>query len=370
MEVYDLIVIGGGQSALACGYFLRRAGLRYLILDDQPRGGGSWQHAWDSLTLFSPAQYSSLPGWMMPKSENEFPTKQQVLDYLRAYRNRYDLPVRHGVKVTDVKRDGTIFKLLTDRGEYHSRAVISATGTYRHPFIPAVPGKDIFEGQQLHSAQYKNSEDFRNKSVLIVGGGNSGAQILAEVSRVATTVWATQNKPEFLPDDVDGRVLFDVASAKYHAMKEGKEFMASKYNIGNIVMVPPVREARSRGVLKTRETFKAIYSQGVVWQDDSRQPFDVIIWCTGFGYATDHLTGLGIVKEKGIVDCEGTRSADVPGLWLVGYGSFTGFASATLIGVGRSARQTVHEIVEYLKTMEITAGAPSDKQRESVWQRS
>ena len=350
MEVYDLIVIGGGQSALACGYFLRRTNLRYIILDDQQQGGGSWRHAWDSLTLFSPPKYSSLPGWLMPKSENEFPTKQQVLNYLNAYQNRYDIPVKHGVNVTEVKKDGLFFSVTTNQGDYKSRAVISATGTFQHPFIPAIPGRETFEGRELHSAQYENSDAFKNKTVLIVGGGNSGAQILAEVSRVAATGWATQGKPEFLPDDVDGRVLFDVASAKYHAMKEGKEFIASQYNIGNIVMVPSVKEARSRGVLESRETFRAIYNRGVVWQDGSRQPVDVIIWCTGFGYATDHLQGLGIVKEKGRVDCEGTKSVAVAGLWLVGYGGFTGFASATLIGVGRSARQTVNEVIDYLKT--------------------
>ncbi|MCF2442583.1 ArsO family NAD(P)H-dependent flavin-containing monooxygenase [Dyadobacter sp. CY345] len=349
MEMYDLIVIGGGQSALACAYFLRRAGLKYIILDDQPQGGGAWQHTWDSLTLFSPAEYSSLPGWMMPKSENEFPSKLEVLDYLSAYQERYQIRIQHGVKVTDVQKNGTVFTVISDQGEYQSRAVISATGTFQNLFIPEVPGKDLFKGHQLHSAQYKNAEPFKDKNVLIVGAGNSGAQILAEVSKVAKTVWAAQNTPEYLPDDVDGRVLFDVASAKYNAMKEGKEFVPSQYNIGNVVMVPTVKEARSRGVLETRETFKEIYENGVVWQDDSRQPFDAIIWCTGFGFATGHLRGLGILQEKGKTDCEGTRSVDVEGLWLVGYGSFTGFASATLIGVGRSARQTVSEIVEYLK---------------------
>jgi putative flavoprotein involved in K+ transport len=349
MEVYDLIVIGGGQSALACGYFLRRAGLKYIILDDQPNGGGAWQHTWDSLTLFSPAEYSSLPGWMMPKAEDEFPSKQHVLDYLSQYQSRYNLPISHGITVTDVKKEGDVFLLATSQGDYQSRSVISATGTFQNPFIPSVAGKDLFKGKQLHSAQYKNADPFGNKTVLIVGGGNSGAQILAEVSKVANTVWATQNTPEFLPDDVDGRVLFDVASAKYHAMKEGKEFVASQYNIGNIVMVPSVKEARARGVLTTHETFKAIYDHGVVWQDDTRQEFDAIIWCTGFGYATHHLKELGILKEKGKADCRGTQSEDVAGLWLVGYGSFTGFASATLIGVGRSARQTVNEIIEYIK---------------------
>ncbi|QRR01521.1 ArsO family NAD(P)H-dependent flavin-containing monooxygenase [Dyadobacter sandarakinus] len=348
MELYDLIIIGGGQSALACGYFLRRAKVKYIILDDQQHSGGAWQHAWDSLTLFSPAEQSSLPGWMMPKCREGFPSKQQVLDYLRAYQDRCQIHIQHGTKVTGVKKKNGIFIVSSGQGEYQSKTVISATGTFQNPFIPQIPGKHLFKGQQLHSSKYRNALPFEGKSVLIVGGGNSGAQILAEVSQVAATIWATAKTPQFLPDDVDGRVLFDVASAKYHAMKEGKEFSAAQYNIGNIVMVPPVKQARERGVLKSQETFKEFYEDGVIWPDCSSQPFDVVIWCTGFGFATGHLKELGIIHEDGKVDCEGTKALKVSGVWLVGYGSFTGFASATLIGVGRSARQTVNEIIEYL----------------------
>lgn len=347
-ELYELIIIGGGQSALACGYFLRRTNLKYIILDDQHQGGGAWQHGWDSLTLFSPAEQSSLPGWMMPKSAEAFPSKRLVLDYLRAYQDRYQIPIQHDTKVISVKKQGGIFTVESDHRDYKSRAVISATGTFQNPFVPDIPGQRLFKGHQLHSSQYKNPHPFKDKSVLIVGGGNSGAQILAELSKVATTVWATAKEPKFLPDDVDGRVLFDVASAKYHAMKEGREFNAAQYNIGNIVMVPPVKEARSRGVLQARETFKEFYDDGVIWHDGSSQPFDVVIWCTGFGFVTGHLEGLGILNHDGKVDCEGTKALKLNGLWLVGYGSFTGFASATLIGVGRSARQTVNEIIEYL----------------------
>ncbi len=348
MEVFDLIIIGGGQSALACGYFLRRTTLKYIILDDQHQGGGAWLHGWDSLTLFSPAEQSSLPGWMMPTSGSGFPSKQDVLDYLNAYQERYQIPVQYDTKVISVKKQDSIFTVESNQGNYQSRAIISATGTFQNPFVPDIPGKHLFKGQQLHSSQYKDPLPFKDKSVLIVGGGNSGAQILAEVSKVATTVWATAKEPQFLPDDVDGRVLFDVASAKYHAMKEGKEFNAAQYNIGNIVMVPPVKEARSRGVLQASETFKEFYEDGVIWKDGTYQQFDVVIWCTGFGYATGHLRGLGILNQDGKVDCEGTKALKLNGLWLVGYGSFTGFASATLIGVGRSARQTVNEIIEYL----------------------
>lgn len=347
-RLYDLIVIGGGQSALSCGYFLRRTNLKYIILDDQHQGGGAWQHGWDSLTLFSPAEQSSLPGWLMPKRGSGFPSKQDVLYYLNAYQERYQIQIQRGTKVISVKKLDGIFTVESDQGNYQSRAIISATGTFQNPFVPDIQGKHLFTGKQLHSSAYKNPLPFKDKSVLIVGGGNSGAQILAEVSKVATTVWATAKEPQFLPDDVDGRVLFDVASAKYHAMKEGREFNAAQYNIGNIVMVPPVKQACDRGVLHARETFKQFYKDGVIWHDGSSQPFDVVIWCTGFGFATRHLKDLGIINEDGKVDCEGTKALKLNGLWLVGYGSFTGFASATLIGVGRSARQTVNEIIEYL----------------------
>ncbi len=348
MDLFDLIIIGGGQSALACAYFLRRTNLSYLILDDQPQSGGAWQHTWDSLTLFSPAQYSSLPGWMMPKSEGPFPSKQEVISYLRAYQARYGIEIHHDSKVENVTKTGNVFKVETTQGTYHCKTIISATGTWQKPFIPPVQGINLFRGQQPHSAHYTHADAFKGKKVLVVGAGNSGAQILAEVSRVSATVWAVQKEPEFLPDEVDGRVLFDVASAKYYAMKEGKEFGVAQYNLGNIVMVPSVKEARSRGVLKARPTFQALYEKGVIWQNGDKEEFEVIIWCTGFGFATDHLKSLGIVQQPGKADCEGTKAKEVDGLWLVGYGSFTGYASATLIGVGRTARQTVEEISDYV----------------------
>ena len=351
-NTYDIIIIGGGQSALACAYFLQRSGLNYLVLDDQPTSGGAWLHAWDSLTLFSPAEYSSLPGWMMPKSENKFPLKDEVIDYLKAYEQRYKIRIQRPVLVDAVHKTNFGFELKTNAGLFRCKVLISATGTWKKPFIPNIPGAELFNGKQVHSAHYKNADDYKGKKVLIVGGGNSGAQILAEVSKVTTTVWAVQQSPEYLPDEVDGRVLFNVASAKYHAMQSGKEFDASQYNLGKIVMVPPVVEARERNVLKSKLTFKAITSTGVVWPDGTPEAFDVIIWCTGFKYATDHLKSLNIVDENGKVETVETESTVIPGLFLVGYGNWTGFASATLIGVGRSARRTI-EMVEALLNQKI-----------------
>lgn len=347
--MYDLIIIGGGQSALACAYYLRRTGLRYVLLDNQPDCGGAWRHAWDSLTLFSPAEQSSLPGWWMPKSSHPFPTRTEVIDYLCRYEQRYEVPVRRPVGVRRVHWANGLFQLETSEGAYQSRAVISATGTWGKPFIPEVPGRAQFEGVQLHSAFYQHAGAFEGEKVLVVGEGNSGAQILAEVSKVAKTAWAVRRTPQFLPDDVDGRVLFNVASAKYYAEQKGEPFDTKKFGLGNIVMVPSVLEARSRGVLKATGQIVSINQTGVVWADGKEEDFDTIIWCTGFGYTTGHLSPLGQQDERGRMPTDGTRSAEVPGLWLVGYGGWTGFASATIIGVGRSARQTVGEIKAFLE---------------------
>lgn len=345
----DLIVIGGGQSALACGYYLRRTGLDYLILDNQRECGGAWLKAWESLTLFSPAEHSSLPGWMMPKSESPFPSRKEVIAYLCEYEKRYKLPVERPVNVESVDRKDPVFEVKTDGGVYQCRAIISATGTWQKPFIPDVDGREDFNGKQLHSAFYLNPDEFKGLNVLVVGEGNSGAQILAEVSKVAETAeWATRKKPEFLPDDVDGRVLFDMASARYYAEQKGEKFDAGKFNLGNIVMVPSVKEARDRNVLQTNGEIAEMYADGVVWDDGSRQQFDAIIWCTGFGYATDHLNDLVKPDQRGKIPTDGTRVENLEGLWLVGYGGWTGFASATIIGVGRSARQTAKEVEDYL----------------------
>jgi cation diffusion facilitator CzcD-associated flavoprotein CzcO len=246
--------------------------------------------------------------------------------------------------VRNVEKESNYFKVITDQSIFYSKAIISATGTWGKPFIPNVEGIDHFTGKQLHSAFYQNPDEFEGQKVLIVGEGNSGAQILAEVSKVDDTVWTTRKTPEFLPDDVDGRVLFDHASAKYYAEKKGEKFDMSKYNLGNIVMVPTVKEARERDILHSQGQFKSFTEKGIIWESGEQESFDSIIWCTGFGYATDHLQKIVSTDEKGKIATNGTRSIEEENLWLVGYGGWTGFASATLIGVGRSARATVKEI--------------------------
>lgn len=346
---FDCIVIGGGQSALATGYYLRRTDFSWVMLDAQEAPGGAWQHGWDSLTTFSPAQYSSLPGWLMPKSEGPYPTRDEVLSYLQQYEVRYDFPIKRPVIVKDVTRKNNLFYLSTSHGLYTCRALISATGTWQAPYIPDLPGRTDFAGRQLHSATYQSPFPFREKRVLVIGEGNSGAQILADVAaHTEAAHWATRKDPDFLPEDVDGRVLFDVASAKYYAGQKGESFDTTQLNLGNIVLVPSIRSAYRKGLLVSRGQIARITPQGVIWQDGRTDDYDVLIWCTGFHYATGHLEGLVPRDHKGRIATEGTRATEIDGLWLVGYGGWTGFASATMIGVGRSARQTVKEVTNFL----------------------
>ncbi len=341
---FDVIVIGGGQSGLSIGYYLRRTGLSYTILDNQKESGGAWLHTWRSLRLFSPAQWSSLPGLIMTGGSDHYPLRDVAIEYLKYYETKYNLPVTRSVDVLNVFKEEDVFKLETSNGLYFSKAVISTTGSFANPFIPYIKGHELFKGQVLHSSQYQSPEDFGGKRVAIVGEGNSGAQILAEVSKVTGTLWITQKEPRFLPDHIDGRYLFDAATQLYEAQKLGKQYKAP--SLGDIVMVESVKEARK--FLKSLRTFDHFSEDSLIWPDGHEEKVDVVIFCTGFKASLHHLVGLNVINDEGKADTEGTKSKNVEGLWLVGYGNWTGFASATLIGVGRTAKASVEQVSEYL----------------------
>ena len=206
------MVIGGGQAGLAAGYYLRRGGLDFVVLDAQPEPGGAWRHGWDSLRLFSPARHSSLPGWPMPAFRDGCPTAAHVVDYLAAYEKRYELPIRRPVQVRSVHRADDGLRVDTDLGGWTAQAVISATGTWWRPFRPTVPGN--FTGRQLHTVDYRGPEEFAGKRVVVVGGGNSGAQIAADLAGHVDLTWATRRPPRFMPDEIDGKALFDIATSR------------------------------------------------------------------------------------------------------------------------------------------------------------
>lgn len=353
----DVAVIGAGQAGLASAYYLRRAGLAagtgYVVLDANDRPGGAWQHLWPSLRLFSPAGYSSLPGWLMPPpAQGGFPPAAHVVDYLSRYEHRYELPVRHGTTVLQVCRADTDphgrLTLATTDGAWAARVVVSATGTWGRPFVPRYPGMDRFRGRQLHSAAYRGPAGFEGRRVVVVGGGNTGAQLVAELSEVAETTWVALQPPRFLPDDVDGRHLFAVATARRKALDAGLADPGGVATLGDVVMVPPVRAARDRGALVVRPMFDRLTPDGIAWDGGEEAAADVVLWCTGFRPDLAHLTPLGLRGQDGTIPTRGTRAEEEPRLHLVGYGDWAGPGSATLIGVGRTAREAVAEITAAL----------------------
>ncbi|MGW0600257.1 ArsO family NAD(P)H-dependent flavin-containing monooxygenase [Streptomyces sp. NPDC002776] len=346
----QVVVIGGGQSGLAAGYHLRRLGIDFVILDAQAASGGAWQHTWDSLHLFSPAAFSSLPGRLMPPQVGEeYPHAEHVVTYLRDYEKRYELPIVRPVRALGVHRDGDLLRVETDSVTWRARAVISATGTWWRPFLPAVPGRGVFEGRQVHTVEYRGPRDFAGQRVVVVGGGNSGAQIAADLAYDTELTWATQRPPRYLADDIDGRALFDAATARRRALDEGRPDTGGVASLGDIVGVPPVREARDRGLLKASPMFARLVPGGVEWADGTRAEADAIIWCTGFRPALSHLAPLHLRGRRGHIATEGTRAVDEPRLHLLGYGDWTGPASATLIGLGRTAREAARQIAHRLR---------------------
>ena len=344
----DVVIIGGGQAALSTAYFLKRKKISFVILDDQNQAGGAWQHTWQSLRLFSPNTWSSLSGWLMPKTAEVYPTRDEVIQYLTAYEQRYQFPIVRPVHVDHVESNGAYLDVYAGEKYWRARAVVSATGTWSQPYIPDYAGHEKFQGIQLHSAHYINADSFKNKKVIVVGGGNSGAQILAEVSKVAKTIWVTPNPPQFLPDDVDGRVLFLRATERLKAQQEGRVIDQPIGGLGDIVMIDSVKEARGRGVLKSRAPFVSFTTNAVIWSDGTSEEVDAVIWCTGFKASLNHLKSLNVVEPDNTVKVIGTHSLKVNNLWLVGYGEWVGTASATLIGVSRTAKATVDEIAAYL----------------------
>ena len=333
-----------------------------MLLDDRDGPGGAWRDAWESLRLFSPAAYSSLPGWRMPLWAGDGnPPAGHVRAYLAEYERRYDLPVERPARVREVACTRSLDEdprpaddrllVRTDANIYAARVVINATGTWSQPHWPAYPGMRDYGGIQLHTADYRSADDFAGRRVLVVGGGNSGAQIAADLLDTAAQVtWSTTRPPRYLPDHIDGRALFEAATQRVRGLQIGAEHTGVAA-LGDIVAVPPVRHARDNRGQHAMPMFERLTPKGVRWDDGTEQPVDAIIWCTGFRPALRHLHALRLDRHGGhpLTDPDRpTRSLSDPRLHFVGYGDWCGPASATLIGVSQPARSAVDDALEYL----------------------
>src|SRR5215469_2523502 len=190
----EVIVIGAGQAGMAAGYYLAQAQIPYLILDAAPRAGEAWRQRWDTLELFTPARYSSLPGMRFPGDPGHYPGKDEVVGYMQAYARAFALPVRYNTRVTALDRSPGGYRLRTSAGIYEAGQVIVATGAYQQPWTPPIAAGLSTEVTQLHSAAYRNPAQFPGGKVLVVGAANSGAQIAADLAPTHE-VWLSRGAP-------------------------------------------------------------------------------------------------------------------------------------------------------------------------------
>ena len=209
----DTVVIGGGQAGLAIGYHLRKQGRRFVILDGEARVGDPWRKRWDSLLLFTPARYASLPGGHFPAPGSRFPTKDEMADYLESYATRFALPVVNGAFVDRLWREGDRFAVSAGGRLFEADNVVVATGANRLPRTPAFAAQLDPRVVQLHSAAYRHPSQLRDGDVLIVGAGNSGADISIEVARVHRT-WLSGSEVAHVPFRIETCVARNVRPAR------------------------------------------------------------------------------------------------------------------------------------------------------------
>src|SRR5215212_456154 len=171
-EYFETVIIGGGQAGLSVGYHLAKRDLPFVILDANERIGDAWRKRWDSLRLFTPARYDGLQGWRFPAPAVSFPTKDEMADYLEAYAARFELPVRTGVEVDGLSREGDRFLITSVDRQFEAKHVVVATGANQVPKVPAFADELRSSIMQLHSSQYRHPSQLKEGAVLVVGAGN------------------------------------------------------------------------------------------------------------------------------------------------------------------------------------------------------
>ena len=353
LERIHTVIIGGGQSGLSVGYHLARRGLPFVILDANARVGDSWRHRWDSLRLFTPARFNGLDGWPFPAAPDVFPTKDEKADYLESYAAHFSLPVRARTRVTKLsKRDGT-FIVDTDSGSIAADQVVVAMATYQASRIPRLAKELDPSIVQLHSGAYRNPAQLREGGVLLVGAGNSGAEIAIEVARTHRT-WMSGRDVGEVPFRISswvGQHLLApfVLRVLFHRILTVNTPLGRKVRPGVLSRGGPLIRTR-RSNLRTAGVERVARVAGVKdgWPvlTDGRVMSDVanVIWCTGYHAGFDWID-LPVLDEDGEPRHERGLVASEPGLYFVGLHFLYALSSTMIHGVGRDASRVVDAIV-------------------------
>jgi len=349
-KTVQTIVIGGGQAGLAVGYHLAKRGLPFLVLDGNKRIGDAWRNRWDSLRLFNPARYAGLPGLPFPARGDTFPTKDQVANYLGEYVNRFQLPVRNGVRVDRLSREGDRFLMTAGRQRFVSENVVIAMANYQQPKIPAFAHELDPEILQLHSHDYRNPSQLKEGEVLIVGLGNSGADIGIEVVRSHPT-WISGKESGHIPWGIESFIarFFLVRFVRFvgHHVMTVKTHIGRKLRPRLLHQAPPLvrvkpRDLTNAGIKRVPRTVGV--KNGLPLLADGRTlGVKNVIWCTGYHHGFPWID-LPIFDEGGDPIHDSGIVKNVPGIYFVGLNFLYSMTSATLMGIGRDAKRVVNAI--------------------------
>jgi thioredoxin reductase len=342
VEIYDSVVIGGGQAGLSSSYHLRRRGIAHVLLDANPHPGGAWQHRWDALTMHNVHRVSDLPDDPVPDAADAERANSFVPAYFAGYERTHDLPVIRPVQVRSVRDESGLLRIESDRGTWLSRTLVNATGTWTHPFIPYYPGAETFVGEQLHTVDYPGPEHFRGKCVLVVGGGASAVQFLGALRPLTDTVWVTRREPVWRIDEFTPEIGSAVVARVEERVRQGLP-PGSVVSATGLTLRPQEREAERLGAYARRPMFARVEPDGVRWADGTFEHIDVIIWATGFRPAIEHLGPLHLRSPRGGIQLDGTTAVADPRIQMVGYGP-----SASTIGANRAGRSAARGVAEWL----------------------
>ena len=366
----DVVVIGAGQAGLSAGYHLRRAGFAavgtpgweraertFVVLDENPRPGGAWQHRWPALTMGAAHRVNDLPGMTLRPAEEDEPAALVVPEYFSQYEEAFELQVQRPVRAERVADDGTGRLLVSTHHVEHpdeavmwrARGLVNASGTWTRPFWPAYPGQWTFRGRQLHTHDFRTAEELADGPVVVVGGGTSAVQILLLLAPLTPTTWVTRRPPqwvdaEFTPEYGRDSVA-KVAERTAAGLPPGSVVSAT-----GIPLTAAYREGIASGVLLARPAFERVVSDGVVfppgpppagWVDGpTKVEARTLLWATGFRAALDHLAPLGLRTAGGGIVMDGTQVASDHRVQLIGYGP-----SASTIGANRAGREAVQNLL-------------------------
>jgi putative flavoprotein involved in K+ transport len=314
----DVLVIGAGQAGLAVGHHVARRGLRFLLIDGAPGIGHGWRTRWDSLRLFTRAEYSALPGMPFPASPGSYPGKDQVADYLEEYAARFDLPVMLSTRVEHVARTDGLFRVVTSQGTLWARQVVVATGPFQQPRIPSVAGRFAAPVHQLHSSAYRSPTGLPDGPVLVVGAGNSGLQIALELAETREVHLAVGTRQKTVPQRPLGRDLFWWLTKTGMVSRPASSPIAAWFRKrgGDLVIGTTWDDVAAAGISVHPRLCSTTGHTAEFVDGSTLDEVAAVVWATGFRPDYSWLDVPDVWDGTRVRHTRG-RTA-VPGLWFIG----------------------------------------------------